>query len=220
MTFEECLLVLGLEKAYTDEQLKNAYRHSALVWHPDRFQNPSEELKKRAVREMQRVNEAFESLKSNRYTHSQAYTSSSAQPTPPPKASTPPRPSAPPQRTTPPPYVYNSSNTSAPAPSEQGTSGSFRRKGDKNFSTTIVLSVFLGLVGVDRFYLGYFWSGLFKALTYGGLGIMVVIDWYRIFTKKLGPRKGNYYGTAKPAIYIIVSLIVLGVIFKALGLTH
>ncbi|MGH2639701.1 MAG: NINE protein, partial [Rhabdochlamydiaceae bacterium] len=172
MTFEECLLVLGLEKAYTDEQLKNAYRNSALVWHPDRFQNPSEELKKRAEREMQRVNEAFESLKSNRFTHTQAYTSSSAQPTPPPKASTPPRPSAPPPRTTPPPYIYNSSNTSAPAPSERGTSGSVRRKGDKNFSTTIVLSVFLGLVGVDRFYLGYFWSGLFKALTYCGLGIM------------------------------------------------
>ncbi len=110
MTQEECLLILGLEKGYSDEQLKIAYRNSALVWHPDRFKNQNEGLKKRAEKEMKQVNEAFQSLKSNRFSYPQQYSTPTSQPSPPP----PPRPSAPPQR--PPSTTTPSSRPSSPPP--------------------------------------------------------------------------------------------------------
>jgi hypothetical protein len=106
MTQDECLQVLGLEKGYSDEQLKIAYRNSALVWHPDRFQNQNEILKKRAEKEMQRVNEAFQALKSHSYTYSKAPSS----PPPPRSASSPPpRPSTPPPSSAPHPPRYSTS---------------------------------------------------------------------------------------------------------------
>ncbi len=47
---------------------------------------------------------------------------------------------------------------------------------DKNWATALLLSLFLGYLGIDRFYLGYVWSGVIKLITFGGLGIWYVID--------------------------------------------
>jgi hypothetical protein len=101
MSFEECLQILGLERNYTDEQLKSAYRNSALIWHPDRFQNQNEELRARAAKEMQRVNEAFQTLKSGRASASSSNFSThqnrkAAPPPPPPPPHKDPPPATPP----------------------------------------------------------------------------------------------------------------------------
>jgi hypothetical protein len=52
----------------------------------------------------------------------------------------------------------------------------------KNFTTAILLSLFAGFFGVDRFYLGCTWTGILKLLTLGGLGIWGLIDLIRLAT--------------------------------------
>jgi TM2 domain-containing membrane protein YozV len=47
---------------------------------------------------------------------------------------------------------------------------------DKSWWTALWLNLFLGFVGVDRFYLGHATRGLFKMFTLGGFGIWVCYD--------------------------------------------
>jgi TM2 domain-containing membrane protein YozV len=46
----------------------------------------------------------------------------------------------------------------------------------KNFTTALLLSIFLGGLGIDRFYLGKVGTGLLKLITFGGFGIWYIID--------------------------------------------
>lgn len=43
-----------------------------------------------------------------------------------------------------------------------------------------VLSIFVGGLGIDRFYIGDILLGILKLITVGGLGIWFVIDWFLI----------------------------------------
>jgi TM2 domain/GYF domain 2 len=47
---------------------------------------------------------------------------------------------------------------------------------DKDWKVALLLSVLLGVFGVDRFYLGHSWLGLAKLLTIGGLGLWTMTD--------------------------------------------
>ncbi len=53
----------------------------------------------------------------------------------------------------------------------------------KDPTTLLLVSIFLGGLGIDRFMLGDTGMGILKLLTCGGCGILAIVDWFTI-TKK------------------------------------
>jgi TM2 domain-containing membrane protein YozV len=81
------------------------------------------------------------------------------------------------------PQIANSEVNSAPIssqelevlPTQQNDTTS-----NKSYIVAWLLSYFLGIFGVDRFYLGKIGTGILKLLTLGGFGIWALIDWVLI----------------------------------------
>ncbi|KAJ8930462.1 hypothetical protein NQ314_016744 [Rhamnusium bicolor] len=76
-----------------------------------------------------------------------------------------------------------------------------------SFETALLLSIFLGMFGVDRFYLGYPAIGLAKFCTLGFMFLGQLIDIILIATQVVEPADGSayvipYYG---PAVEVIRS---------------
>ena len=46
-----------------------------------------------------------------------------------------------------------------------------------------LVSIFLGIFGIDQFMIGNIGMGVFKLLTFGGFGILTMIDWSTISQK-------------------------------------
>lgn len=62
-----------------------------------------------------------------------------------------------------------------------------KREGSKkrkvNWLLCLLMSIFFGWVGVDRFILGKVFTGILKLITFGGFGIWWIIDLILIATK-------------------------------------
>lgn len=61
---------------------------------------------------------------------------------------------------------------------------------DKSYMTALLLAIFFGVLGVDRFYLGYTGLGVLKLLTLGGCGVWALIDLINIATRKMTDSDG------------------------------
>lgn len=59
----------------------------------------------------------------------------------------------------------------------------------KDPTIMLILSIFFGHFGIDRFLLGEIGMGLLKFLTFGCCGVLTVIDWFTIVEKT---KKWNY----------------------------
>jgi TM2 domain-containing membrane protein YozV len=61
----------------------------------------------------------------------------------------------------------------------------------KSFVTTLLLCLFLGSIGIHRFYAGKVGTGILQIITLGGLGIWTLIDLIMIILCKFQDKEGN-----------------------------
>ncbi|MEK9908318.1 MAG: TM2 domain-containing protein [Aquiluna sp.] len=60
----------------------------------------------------------------------------------------------------------------------------------RDWLIALLLSIFVGTLGVDSFYLGKIGTGILKLITIGGFGIWSIIDLILIAIKKLDDKEG------------------------------
>ena len=53
----------------------------------------------------------------------------------------------------------------------------------KDPTTILLVSIFLGALGIDRFMLGETGMGILKLLTLGCFGILTIVDWFTVQKK-------------------------------------
>lgn len=106
----------------------------------------------------------------------------------------------------------------APAPQ---TPGAQPPVGEKSFITTWLLSMLIGFFGADRFYLGKIGTGILKLVTFGGLGVWVLVDLIMVLTGATRDSRGNalagYREHRKIAWIVTGAVLVIGMISGALG---
>jgi len=61
----------------------------------------------------------------------------------------------------------------------------------RDWLTALLLSIFLGGLGADRFYLGHTGVGIAKLLTAGGCGIWSLVDYILIATDQVKDAQGR-----------------------------
>ena len=56
-------------------------------------------------------------------------------------------------------------------------------KKDKSWIAALLISILIGTLGIDRFFMGYIGLGILKLITFGGFGVWWLIDVILIASK-------------------------------------
>lgn len=95
---------------------------------------------------------------------------------------------------------------------------------EKSFLVTWLLSLLLGFIAVDRFYLGKAGTGILKLITFGGFGIWYLIDLILVLTgaqkDKQGRALAGYAQHKKIAWIVMGAIIAFSLITSALNGGH
>ncbi|WP_175950768.1 TM2 domain-containing protein [Burkholderia sp. BCC0405] len=62
---------------------------------------------------------------------------------------------------------------------------------NNRFIVVLLLCIFLGTLGVHRFYVGKIATGLLQLVTLGGLGLWTIVDFLMIVMGKFKDKGGN-----------------------------
>lgn len=105
----------------------------------------------------------------------------------------------------------------APYPPAKGYG--LAQQSNKSFLVTWLLSLLLGVLGVDRFYLGKVGTGILKLVTIGGLGIWALIDLILVLANKTRDKQGlpleGYDRHKKVALIVTGAFIILSIILNS-----
>lgn len=120
--------------------------------------------------------------------------------------------------TPPPPPASAPSTPGAPfAPPPHGQ----QFEGEKSFLATWLCALLLGVLGVDRFYLGKVGTGILKLVTFGGLGVWALIDLIMVLANATRDAKGNalagYQEHRRIAWIVTGALVVVSLISSIVG---
>jgi len=88
---------------------------------------------------------------------------------------------------------------------------------EKAYLTATFFSIFLGWLGVDRFYLGHVGLGIVKLLTFGGFGIWWLIDIIWIGLGNAKTQSGVVLERTESATKVVYVGLAIFVIFEILG---
>jgi TM2 domain-containing membrane protein YozV len=115
----------------------------------------------------------------------------------------------------------NSSNPVMGAPANPYKQPPGAVEGPKSFVATWLFALLLGMLGVDRFYLGKIGTGILKLVTLGGLGIWVLVDLILVLVgaqrDKQGYRLAGYNQNKKVAWIVTAAVFVLSMILGAMN---
>jgi hypothetical protein len=105
----------------------------------------------------------------------------------------------------------------APYPPAYGYGQS--KQSNKSFLVTWLLSLLLGVFGVDRFYLGKVGTGILKLITFGGFGIWALVDLILVLANKTRDKQGlpleGYDKHKKIALIVTGVVILLSILFNS-----